>query len=112
MPQFSTCGGERSAAREAGAVRRVADPNPVAGYQEQLMLVNGGYTRDVDGVARQAATPRRAHAAPPGVNPEMRGGGEHRHDPEEFPVNLIPLFVPMLAVLMAILVYMILGAVL
>jgi hypothetical protein len=46
-------------------------------------------------------------------NPEMRGGGgEHGRDSGEFPVGLIPIFVPMLAVLLAICVYIILGAVL
>jgi hypothetical protein len=40
------------------------------------------------------------------------GGGEHSRDSGEFPVGLIPIFVPMLAVLLAVCVYIILGAVL
>jgi hypothetical protein len=69
---------------------------------------------ETNGRARAtAAAPRGAHKASPSTNPEMQGGGgEHNRDSGEFPVGVIPIFVPMLAVLLAACVYFILGAVL
>ena len=57
---------------------------------------------------------RRNYGAPrPTMTSEVRGGGsEHSRDSGESPVGLIPVLVPMLAVLMAVFAYFILGAVL
>ncbi len=59
------------------------------------------------GARATAAPPSGTHEAPPNTR-----GGEHSRDSGEFPVGWIPIIVPMLAVLMAVIVYFILGAVL
>lgn len=47
------------------------------------------------------------------INPQLGGGrGEHGRDSGELPVGLIPIVVPLLAVLLAVSAYFILGAVL
>jgi hypothetical protein len=74
-----------------------------------VILVSGGNLK----ARATTATPRGAHETPPSRNPQVRGdGGEHGRDSGELPVGLIPIVVPLLAVLLAVCAYIILGAVL
>ena len=105
---------KRVSERFAGASAQM--PPEIAGFVDAKLRQHHDYAprAETNGRARAtAATPRDAHEASRSTNPEMReGGGEHSRDSGEFPVGLIPIFVPMLAVLLALCAYIILGAVL
>jgi hypothetical protein len=91
-------------------------PPEIAGFVDAKLRQHPDYAPRAESNGRAletAAAPRGAHGASPSTNPEMwEGGGEHRRDSGEFPVGLIPSFVPMLAVLLALCAYIVLGAVL
>ena len=105
---------KRVSERFAGATAQI--PPEIAGFVDAKLRQHPDYAprAETNGRARAtAATPRDANEASRSTNPEMReGGGEHSRDSGEFPVGLIPIFVPMLAVLLALCAYLILGAVL
>lgn len=99
--------------RFAGASAQM--PPEIVGFVDTKLRQHPDYVprAETNGGARATATtPSGAHEAPPSTNPEMRGGGEHSRNSGEFPVGWIPIIVPMLAVLLAVIVYFILGAVL
>ena len=81
----------------------------IKGYAREVTLMSAGKLK-----ARTAAvTLSGAHDGPPSRDPQIRGGGgEHGRDGGEIPLGMIPIVVPLLAVLLAVSAYMILGAVL
>lgn len=58
------------------------------------------------------ADPQGVHETPPSTDSAARAADEPRRDQGEFPIQLIPIVVPLLAVLIAVDTYFVLGMVL
>ena len=56
--------------------------------------------------------PQGVHETPPDTDSAVRAGDEPRSDQGGFPIGLIPILVPLLAVLIAVDTYFVLGMVL